>query len=104
MLLLVLVPIVGIVLRWTFDDLRWFQPGSYWRHILAALAILLAFEVFKESAWRRLQRGVHWARFAAGASAGLMVGVGYSPEAGGVLMATFIGIVVGLAFDLVVRE
>lgn len=102
--MLVLVPAIGITLRWTLDDLRWFEPGTYWRHILAALAILLAFEVFKESAWRRLQRGVHWVRFAAGASAGLMVGVGYSPDIGGVLMATFIGILVGLAFDLVVRK
>lgn len=104
LLLLVLVPIAGMAIRWRFGDLSWFASGVYWRHGLAALAILCAFEVFKESAWRRRERHVHRVRAIAGASAGLMVGVAYSPAIGGVLMGVFIGVLVGLAFDLIVRQ
>jgi len=104
LLLLVLVPMAGIVIRWRLGDLSWFASGNYWRHALAALAILCAFEVFKESAWRRRERHVHRVRAIAGASAGLMVGVAYSPTIGGALMGVFIGVLGGLAFDLIVRK
>lgn len=100
---LVAVLLLGIVLRLWLGDFEWFQPGDYWRHVLTVIAILLAFEAFKESAWRRQHQTVHKVRMVAGASAGLMVGVAYSPFIGGLLMAMFIGVLVGLTFDLIVR-
>lgn len=101
---LVVTLLVGIVLRLVLGDFAWFQPGVYWRHVLTVITILLAFEAFKESAWRRQHRSVHKVRFIAGAGAGLMTGVAYSDAAAGLLMAAFIGVLVGLVFDLLVRD
>ncbi|AVP99768.1 hypothetical protein C7S18_22470 [Ahniella affigens] len=101
---LVAVTLIGGLLRLALGDFAWFQPGVFWRHLFTVVAILLAFAVFKESAWRREHRTVHKVRFVAGVSAGLMVGIAYSTFAGGLLMAAFIGVLAGLVFDLVVRK